>query len=162
MKWQARQDGSSCIEVHVTFVLGCRGTYRGAPMLILLLAMAANPPEDIVIDRCDVIELNHYYDGDGKKIFDQVIFWRWQSIDAGQRLECRDWVIRRPPQVLSIEPRPNGDKSVVWTERGRGALLRRVEAPMFRETWTQFDPELKDRENRPVFDRRRLAYSPNR
>lgn len=121
--------------------------------LFLLLALSAPGPELVLHDECDVIELNHFYDDQGRQVFDQVIFFTWD----GRRHQVLDWRLVKQPSHL-----PHRNWSAVgeqwqclWVDERDGNRLRRVVARSCRETWTQFDPELVERESLPK-ERRRL------
>jgi len=45
--------------------------------LILLLAVSANPPQDIVGDRVDIIEVNYFYDDQAELALTQLVFWEF-------------------------------------------------------------------------------------
>lgn len=103
------------------------------------------PAEGVAIDRCERIELNHFYDGDAQPIFDQVIFWdqnvvAWRLWKSEAQTPRRDW--------------RHGGYMTIWND---GDRLRVVRAGSFSETWTQYDPELEDRESLPHHLRRHLS-----
>lgn len=119
--------------------------------LVLLLALTAYiPVETVARDHVTQIEVNRFYNGHGKLIFVQVIFWdhdnyqeptvvAWRFIKTGQRKPYYDrkrhrWYLR-------------------WHD---GDTLREVTATVQKETWTQFDPEVADREFVPMEQRRGL------
>lgn len=106
------------------------------------------PQPGVVDDSCHLIEINHYYDENGKLVFDQIIFWDWHC--DGQQHVCA-WRLLKQAEQLPCRVR--GAWRCVWTD---GDVLRRVTAPAMRETWTQYDPELADREPWPKEKRREL------
>lgn len=104
-------------------------------MVAATMMLTAAPPEDVARDRCDIIELNHYYNGDGHPVFSQWIFWRWE----GRAFRVLAWRMARKNRL----PERQGDSwRLLWHDEGR---LRQIEAAEFRQTWTQWDPELHDR-----------------
>ena len=124
-------------------------------MLSVLLACAIStvPVEPIASESVDLIEVNHFYDENGKLVFDQVIFYRWSS--AGRDYEGRTlperynviaWRLIKKPSQLPKKRWRSGRYECVWYDQ---ELLRRVSAPAIRETWLQYDPELEERKNFP-------------
>lgn len=68
-------------------------------LLALLLTLAAvNPREVALEDACDVVELNHFYDDQGRHVFDQVIFYVWD--DGRRRHQVLDWRLVKSPAIL--------------------------------------------------------------
>ena len=109
------------------------------------------PTDHVAVDQVDLIELNHFFDDRGQLVFDQVIFYDWCSSEG--RFQVRDWrLIKSPAQI----PRRNwrrGDFLTIWHD---GDLLREVRSKGIHETWTQYDPELVERQNLPKEKRQRL------
>ncbi len=124
------------------------------PGLVLSALFGLLPSELVTTDRADVVEINHYYDQNGRHVFDQIIFWEWRD-DRKQhhvfawrmwnengQIPLRDW--RRKSYVL------------IWFD---GKNLRRVRAHVAHESWTQYDPEILDRQRVAPTQRRGLAKS---
>ena len=103
--------------------------------------MCLDPVEDVAIDRVDLIELNHFYDEQGKHVFDQIIFYDW-SPQSG-RYHVRAWRLLKKPAQIPSRNWKHGEFVAVWHD---GDLLRRVRGTSVRESWTQYDPELIERE----------------
>lgn len=121
--------------------------------LIVSAALGLVPHAAVPTDQADVIELNHFYDQEGRKVFDQVIFWGWYGDDgAFHVLAWRLW--KSPAQTPEFD----------WTRRSwltlwqDGPQLRQVRATTFHESWTQFDPEAEDRPQLPPPERRGLSF----
>ena len=117
---------------------------------LALLALTMLPVEGVIDDRCDVIEINSLYDGEGGLVFQQIIFWDWGG-RTGRRVVA--WRLWKDPTKTPTR-KHTGEWEVVWQD---GKVLRRVTACCFRRTWTQFDPELADRKNFPRDKRRGLT-----
>ena len=121
------------------------GTY------VAILALGLSPPGNVAHDVVDLIEVNHFYDEHGRLVFDQVIFYDWAATEG--RYNVRAWrLLKEKAQV----PRRNfltGEYETIWND---GDVLRRVRGQAFRETWTQHDPELREREYLPKEKRREL------
>lgn len=118
----------------------------------LLLAVV---PQDagIVRDRCEVIEINNFCDSDAHPVFVQAIFWD----DAGHVIDWRLVKNRADQERANIQIRRDyagGGYVATWLD---SETLREVRSKCWRETWTQHDPELVDREHMPMDRRRKLA-----
>jgi hypothetical protein len=47
--------------------------------ILALLLCGAVPHEEAIVDEVDLLEVNHMFDEQGKKIYSQVIFYEWNS-----------------------------------------------------------------------------------
>lgn len=122
-------------------------------MVALLLAAIATVPHDFVArDTVDVLELNHFYDENGRPVFDQIIFWDWSPEEC--RFQVRAWRLLRSPWQIPFYDHRRGQFITIWLD---GDSLRRVAADSFRETWTQVDPEMAERASLPRESRRELS-----
>lgn len=116
------------------------------------ILIATIPTGPVIQDRVDVIELNHFYDDYGQHVFDQLIFWdfNWRR----SRMEVRAWrMVKKKHQLPRID---HGREDVfsLWSD---GEVMREVRAPILRESWEQYDPELVNREMVPKERRRELT-----
>lgn len=117
--------------------------------MITAILLAILPlPDDIVRDSVSVTEINHYYDSNGCHIFDQIIYWDWEQ----DHYNVRAWRLLKHE---SQRPSYIGRRGWVTTHFD-GETLRRVRAESFRETWTQYDVELLERDILPPERRRGL------
>lgn len=125
--------------------------------LVLLLAslVAAPSSHEESGERVDLIEVNHYYDENGKHILDQVLFYEWDDREA--RYQVRAWRLLKVPSQF---PRPCANGQGYETTWREGKDARVVQAPKFRETWTQYDPELLERRVLPREERHELFQAP--
>lgn len=113
-----------------------------------------------VKQRVDLIELNHYYDCQAKHQFDQVIFYEW-SPDY-RRYHVIAWSLvegdlKRLPRQLA----GSGLISVTWFDRD-AKVHREVQAKLYRETWSQSDPERTNKRWIEEKDRLCLVRLPDR
>ena len=120
--------------------------------LLLCLLPVNQPPTEFV----DLMELNHNYDFDGRRNWDQVIYYDW--CPKTERYQVRAFTVitvqddsRRPMRV-----EPSG--YVFWTKVGW--VPHRVVSTHYRETWSQDDPEIIEREYLPQEQRRPLRAAP--
>lgn len=119
--------------------------------LILLIIAAILPSSDVLRERCDLIEVNHFYDSDARLVFDQLLFFDWS--DADGRFQLRAWrLIKQPVASKTSVPQPEmmprfdhatGAWRCNWID---GELHREVSAPVLRESTTDYGPELTERE----------------
>ena len=119
--------------------------------LIIAVACSVIPSEDVAREAVDLIEVNHFYDEQGRLVFDQVIFYDWSKDDA--RYTVRAWRLVKNPAQLPQRDWKTGGYLAVWQD---GELLRHVRANSIRETWTQYDPELVERGHLPKERRKEL------
>lgn len=94
--------------------------------LALLLGSSGRP--GTTSTYVDVIELNHQFNYKGELSFDQIIFWGRNPVDG--KYNVRSWTLTDscyPITVDGITRFENKDY--------------RVHSRVFRETWTQYDPE---------------------
>jgi hypothetical protein len=117
----------------------------------MVVAVGVAPREDVSRESVDLIELNHFYDEHGRLVFDQVIFYDWSASDA--RYNVRAWRLVKNPSQLPQRDWSTGGYSAMWQD---GEQLRRLHSKSIRETWTQYDPELVEREYLPKERRKEL------
>lgn len=117
----------------------------------IVVAFGLNPTEDVARERVDLMEVNHFYDEQGRLVFDQIIFYDWSPEHS--RYMVRAWRMVKNPAQLPERDWRDGGYLTVWQD---GEVLRRVRAESMRETWTQYDPELIEREYLPRERRREL------
>lgn len=115
---------------------------------IALLTIAIMPSTGPVCDNVDIIEVNHFYDQNGRLVFDQVIFWQWHEYEG--RYHVRAWRLLKRPSQLPVRDWKQGGYVATWYD---GDVLRQVRSVWVRETFSQYDPELAEREFLPK-DRR--------
>jgi len=102
-------------------------------------------------ETVDLIELNHFYDEHGRLVFDQVIFYDWSVADT--RYNVRAWRLVKNPAQLPQRDWKYGGYSAMWQD---GEQIRHIYSKSIRETWTQYDPELLEREYLPKERRKEL------
>lgn len=104
--------------------------------------LAAEIPHDgVAREAVDLIEINHFYSEEAAVfMFDQAIFMDWSEDFA--RYQVRAWRLVKSPAQLPQRDW-NGGYTAVWQD---GELMRCVRAKQVRETWSQYDPELAERD----------------
>lgn len=127
-----------------------------ATCLVLMALFSAITRPHSLQDHVDLVEVNHYHDETGRHVFDQLIFYDWN--ESRNRFDVRAWrLIKQPNQMPRKDHRENVWR-VIWHDSG---VLRTVEASAHRETWTQYDPELVNREYLPQEMRKDLSKVPD-
>lgn len=121
-------------------------------LAVVAAAVCISPIEHVAHDTVDLVEVNHFYDEQGKLVFDQVIFYDWS--EAHGRYNVRAWRLLKSNAQVPYRNWRRGDFVAVWHD---GDILREVRATSFRESWTQYDPELVEREFLPKDRRRELS-----
>jgi hypothetical protein len=98
-------------------------------------------------ERVDLIELNHFYDDLGRHAYDQVIFYEW-SPDY-RRFHVIAWsLIEGDLQRMPAKVPGSDEYAVHWFDRD-AKIKREVRSKLYRETWSQVDPE---RANKKLID----------
>lgn len=110
-------------------------------VLLTSTTIGLTPRDELVTDHADVIEVNHFYDERGKLVFDQIIFWRWCDVRCEHHVMA--WRFLKKKEQFPRHDRSRRRYIAIWHDSG---TLRRVRAPSLLETWTQFDPEVHDRQ----------------
>ena len=70
---------------------------------VLLVALAIAPQPAVLEDRVDVVELNHFYDGEGRLVLDQLVFYDF--CQATCRHQVRAWRLVKRPEQLPVRDR---------------------------------------------------------
>ena len=117
----------------------------------IVVALGLSPQEDVAREEVDLMEVNHFYDEQGRLVFDQVIFYDWSPEHS--RYMVRAWRLVKNPAQLPQRDWKDGGYAAVWQD---GEVLRHVHGDSVRETWTQYDPELIEREYLPKEQRKEL------
>jgi hypothetical protein len=119
--------------------------------ILALLLLAIIPQELTATDHVDVAELNHFYDYEGRLVFDQVIFWNWD--ENHERYQVSAWRLAKNQTYRPERDWQFGGYVCRWDD---GELIRVVRAESYRETWLQYDVELAERDVLPKTSRREL------
>lgn len=114
-----------------------------------VLAAGSSTELDVMIEKVDLIEINHCYDAQGLLVFEQVLFYDWCPRTA--HYNVRDWRLLKTPLQLPRRNPETGGFVAVWRD---GPLVRKVYAETVRETWTQYDPEILEQQFLPKGQRR--------
>lgn len=118
----------------------------------ILLLLLASFGSAVPVDYCDLIELNHLHDEQGRHVFDQLVYWDFRFEQAAYVV--RAWRLQKTPEQIPQRDFERGGYVARWHDND---TLRVVRAKQFRETWTTYDPELANREIFPKDMRRELT-----
>ena len=97
----------------------------------------------------DLIELNHFYDHQGRHVYDQVIFYE-QAPESGRFL-VRAWCLVEDREHQNRRPIKDASSElyrVHWYDSDQ-RMHRKIVSQLYRESWTQVDPE---RANKRIHD----------
>ena len=122
--------------------------------ILAITAVCLVPSDGIVHDRYDEIEVNHYHGDDGRLIHTQIIFWDFDEEAAAQRVAA--WRLWKNASRMPTRNQHTGDWELLWHD-AKSNTMRRVTAKSYRETWTQHDREMLDRDDSPKNLRRGLT-----
>lgn len=152
-------------------------------LFTLFTILPANGPTTY---ECDSVELNHNYDDSGRLVFDQWVFRRWNSEQNREAVEwwclirgardnvdekARDaWNLDKTkvgPYIPPFSPQnlPERNTLIVAYPFGvsnDGMFVKVKYKYSFNETWTQYDPELVDRELLPKENRYPFIFTEHR
>ncbi|MEM7453387.1 MAG: hypothetical protein AAF456_03425 [Planctomycetota bacterium] len=121
---------------------------------VMASLFCSDPPQYTVSEKVDLVEINHYSDSRGNGVLDQAIYYQW-SVEHG-RFQVVDYKLLKSTAQEPVRD-SSGDYFSVWHD---GHVLRIVQAHSCEQTWTQFDPEHREREKLPHELRQGLAEVP--
>jgi hypothetical protein len=103
----------------------------------------------IAFEHVDAIELNHFFDAKGRLVYDQVIFREWQPSTG--RFHVRQWTLIDDRDPISKRPLKNEQTGIYSVEYfdADAKATRKVVSRVFKESWTQHDPEREDKKAFP-------------
>ena len=125
-----------------------------AAFAVCLAVFGASPGNKNSDERVDLIEINHFHDDQGRPVFDQILFYDWSPAD--QRYQIRDWRLLKNAYQVPLRNASDGEYVAVWSDFKSRDVVRKTQAKLIRESWTQYDPELVEREFLPEGKRRKL------
>jgi hypothetical protein len=120
-------------------------------VLARLAVCLTTPQAEPVRDRCDAVEVNHFYDDEGRPVFTQLIL---VDRNAQGGWDVVAWRMVKSPDQWPQADHMRGGYVIVWQD---GDYFREVRTPFMAESFTQFDPELAAREWLPDNQRRGLG-----
>lgn len=111
---------------------------------VCMAALTLSPADEVTVDQVDLVEINHFYDDQGRLVFDQVIYYDWSTVHS--RYQVRDWRLLKTTTQVPLRDWREGGYVAEWEDFKQRNGMRRVKSKSVRETWTQYDPELVERE----------------
>jgi hypothetical protein len=120
--------------------------------ILSIACCGANPVATEVVDRVDLIEVNHLYDQQGRHVIDQLIFYDWDQV--ARRFQVRAWRLLKSDDHQPRRSWARDEYVATWRDQN---IVRRVHAFQTRETWTNHDPEVLEREMYPMEQRLELS-----
>jgi len=113
-------------------------------LVLVLLSVGLIPLDAVTHSDVDLVEVNHFYDDSGKLVFDQIIFYDWDRLS--NRYHVRAWRLIKDSSIIPKRIQGTNYYQSIWYD---GEVLRRLRTKALRETHTQYDPELLEREKCP-------------
>ena len=107
---------------------------------ILLLLLGSLHPAYPYAHTVDKMELNHYYDDDGQLVFSQMIYYDWSRQD--NRFHVIAWRLCKSREMIPLRIQGTTNYRAIWRD---GDIIRHTHTTLYVETWTQHDPEIKER-----------------
>lgn len=112
--------------------------------MILLIALLSIPLNLTTHEHVDAIELNHFFDQRGHLVYDQVVFF--ERTPTTGRFQVRAWCLVDDREALNRRPEKNDNGLYeCFMVDSNERLTRRIVSRVFRESWTQIDPEREDK-----------------
>jgi hypothetical protein len=121
-------------------------------VMLLLLSIAANDSSK-ANDHVDLVELNSFFDCNGRHVYDQTIFYEWNP--SLHRYHVRAWVLSDGDKQPQRDYR-TGLYVTKYTERD-SKLERTITSTHYRRSWTQVDPERDNKRLLPENERHALV-----
>jgi hypothetical protein len=113
--------------------------------ILTLCGVGSGLGHRVAEEPVDLIELNHFHDACGRHVYDQVIFY--QLAPETGKFRVRAWCLVEDRE--SISRRPVQDPNTGWVRvewyDDQQQILRRITSKLYRESWTQVDPERTDK-----------------
>jgi len=129
-------------------------------LLLLAILILSNPLKftDYAEESVDLIELNHKYDKEGRHVFDQVIYW--ERAPGNGKYYVRAWhIVTDKPEHYPIKNYISDIWEVNWYDSD-ARLHRKIRSRLYRESWTQNDPEIDNKKLLPQEFRLKLIQRP--
>ncbi len=117
-------------------------------LFLCLLLSSIVPRTKVVRETFDLVEVNHFYDENGKLVFDQCMWYLWEYPNPTYNLHA--WRLVKVPSIIPVKDYKMNAYVSLWDD---GDIQRVVYAKHIKETWTQYDPELVEREVLPKEER---------
>jgi hypothetical protein len=114
---------------------------------LLALTGGAGGPESKIVQKVDLIELNHCYDDLGRHCYDQVVFYEWSPDYRRYHVVAWCLVDNGLSRMPSLD-RAKNQYVVRWHDR-ESSRNREIWSSLYRETWSNSDPE---RANKKLMD----------
>lgn len=111
------------------------------------MLLVGNPFRSNVLEETtSLIELNHQYDLKGAAVFDQIIFW--ERLPETGKYRVRAWTLTdydNKEKRLALDINKSDHIYTVTYFDVDEKANRKITSRLFRESWTQKDPEREDK-----------------
>jgi hypothetical protein len=113
-------------------------------MIALLLALVLSSPAP---PKAEVVEVNTYHSG-GRIVLTQILLKRWLNLSTGSSHYIEEWRL----VAGDVQPYWRHGKRLIDVPTASGTIT--IEVRSLRESRTSYDPEVAEREIRPMCQRR--------
>ena len=113
-------------------------------MIALILALVLSSPAP---PRVEVVEVNTYHSG-GRIVLTQILLKRWLNLSTGSSHYVEEWRL----VAGDVQPYWRHGKRLIDVPTASGVIT--IEVRSLRESRTSYDPEVAEREIRPMCQRR--------
>jgi len=113
-------------------------------MIAILFALVLSSPAP---PKAEVVEVNTYHSG-GRIVLTQILLKRWLNLSTGSSHYIEEW------RLVSgdVQPYWSHGKRLIDVPTASGVIT--IEVRSLRESRTSYDPEVAEREIRPMCQRR--------
>lgn len=109
----------------------------GISVLLTVLALGIIPHSPIISDTFDRVEINRYHDDNGRFVFEQLIFYDWDSY--GGRFRCEGFLLAKDDQRDKVSYSVEGNSIIL----NGGGEIRNIKFKSLHRSWTQYDVEME-------------------
>lgn len=108
---------------------------------------------------CDMIELNNKYDDKCIHVYSQIIFWKKNPSNG--KYEVMEFIMVEDRESLNRRPiKQNDERYHVYYKNSEQDKIYHIISPIYKESWTQIDPEIENKKLVPERQRFKLpSYS---
>lgn len=145
-------DFSGSMRSNPSYKISAVALMRIVSPVLSLVALVLSIPCQLASDTyeyVDLIELNHFCDKCGRLVFEQVIFY--ERTPTNGKFQVRAWCMVEDHKDLTRRPVKNeqtGLYQVDWYDSDK-KLQRKITSRLYRESWTQVDPEVANKKVHP-------------
>ena len=81
-------------------------------VILVVLILGSIPHDTVMREEVDLIEVNHFYDENGRLVFDQIIFYEWSGHAC--RYQVVAWRLLKKPSQIPVRDWRRGGYKAIW------------------------------------------------